>query len=297
MPLGLVLLEPVRSAEPPIIPGTAAVSASSAVSDAARVAISFGVAASFSFTERTAAASSSLGNSPRMRRSNSARRAAGTALIRSVQPWCAALPASAALRHISRISAGMAKAPSVQPRPSRAPPTSPPPTPGPPVFIGAERGAVGLLGPCLARRAEADDGAAGDQRGPVARLHLLERLRDRLGIVPVDARRHPAGGLEALDLIDGIRKRQRTVDRDGVVVEQYDQLGELEMPGERDRLLAHALHQIAVGGAHVSAMVHELGSERSGEVALGDRHADRVAQPLAERAGGRLHARREEALG
>src|SRR5919198_167825 len=36
MPLGLVLLEPVRSAEPPIISGTAAVSASSAVSDAAR---------------------------------------------------------------------------------------------------------------------------------------------------------------------------------------------------------------------------------------------------------------------
>ena len=49
MPFGLVLLDPVRSADPPIISGTAAVSASSAVSDAARVAISFGVAASFSF--------------------------------------------------------------------------------------------------------------------------------------------------------------------------------------------------------------------------------------------------------
>ena len=85
MPLGLVLLEPVRSAEPPIISGTAAVSVSSAVSDAARVATSFGVAASFSFTERTAAASLSCGSSPRMRRSNSARRPAGTALKRSVQ--------------------------------------------------------------------------------------------------------------------------------------------------------------------------------------------------------------------
>src|SRR5262249_61366491 len=97
-------------------------------------------------------------------------------------------------------------------------------------FSGAEGGAGGLRGACLARRAEADDGAAGDQRGPLARLRLLERLGDRLGIVPVDARRRPAGGLEALDLIDGIRKRQRTVDRDGVVVEQYDQLVELEMP-------------------------------------------------------------------
>src|SRR3981081_2309957 len=60
MPFGLVLLEPVRSADPPIISGTATVRVSSAVSDAARVAVSFGVAASFSFAERTAAASSSV---------------------------------------------------------------------------------------------------------------------------------------------------------------------------------------------------------------------------------------------
>src|SRR5262249_33153218 len=69
-----------------------------------------------------------------------------------------------------------------------------------PDFIGAERRTVGLLRPCLARRAEADDGAAGDERGPVARLRLLQRFGDRLGIVPVDACRRPAGGLEALDL-------------------------------------------------------------------------------------------------
>jgi len=69
------------------------------------------------------------------------------------------------------------------------------------------------------------------------------------------------------------------------------------MAGERDRLLAYPLHQIAVGGEHVSAMVHELGAELGGEVALGDRHADGIAKSLAERAGGRLHARREEAFG
>jgi len=144
MPLGLVLLEPVRSAEPPIISGAAAVSASSAVSDAARVAISFGVAASFSFTERTAAASLSLGNAPPMRRSNSARRAAGAALSRSFQAWCAVLPAKAALRHISRTSAGMAKAPSVQPSCSRAPRISSAPSGAPwdfsvPALFGAPK--------------------------------------------------------------------------------------------------------------------------------------------------------------
>ncbi len=121
MPLGLVLLEPVRSAEPPIISGTATVSASSAVSDAARVATSFGVAASFSFTERTAAARLSFGNSLRMRRSNSARRAGAAVLRRPFQAWCAALPARPALRHGSRASAGMAKAGSAQPSRSRAP--------------------------------------------------------------------------------------------------------------------------------------------------------------------------------
>ena len=85
MPFGLVLLEPVRSADPPIISGTATVRVSSAVSDAARVAVSFGVAASFSFAERTAAASCSVGSSPRRRRSNSARRADAIAAKRSFQ--------------------------------------------------------------------------------------------------------------------------------------------------------------------------------------------------------------------
>src|ERR1700704_4817456 len=54
MPFGLVLLEPVRSAEPPINSGSAGTRDSSANSEAARVAISFGVADSFSFTARTA---------------------------------------------------------------------------------------------------------------------------------------------------------------------------------------------------------------------------------------------------
>src|SRR3972149_1331890 len=42
MPLGRVLFEPVRSADPPIISGTAAVSASRANSEALRGAVSLG---------------------------------------------------------------------------------------------------------------------------------------------------------------------------------------------------------------------------------------------------------------
>src|SRR5262249_39787627 len=162
------------------------------VSDAARVAISFGVAASFSFTERTAAASLSLGNPPPMRRSNSARRGPGAGLGPSFPGLGGGLPPQAALRPLSpppaRIGDGAFRPTELLARAAD--------------FIGAERRAVGLLRACLIRRAEADDGAAGDQRGPVAALRLLERLGDRLGIVPVDARRRPARGLEALDLID-----------------------------------------------------------------------------------------------
>ncbi len=157
MPLGLVLFEPVRSAEPPIISGTAAASASSAPSDAMRVPISFGVAASFSFTERTAAASLSFGSLPLMRRSNSTRRSAGSAARRSFQAWCADLPrkpgAAPELEHIRRHDEGGLGPAELVARALD--------------LVGAERRAVALLGAGLARRAEADDGAAGDQRWPI----------------------------------------------------------------------------------------------------------------------------------
>ena len=69
------------------------------------------------------------------------------------------------------------------------------------------------------------------------------------------------------------------------------------MPGQCDRLLADALHEVAVGDEHVGAMVHDLGAEGGGKMPLGDRHADGVAEALPERAGGGLDAGREEILG
>ena len=113
-------------------------------------------------------------------------------------------------------------------------------------------------------------------------------------IVAVDARRRPAGGLEALHLVDRVGERQRAVDGDAVVVEQHDQLVELEVAGERDRFLADAFHQVAVGGEHIGVVVDEVVAELGGEMPLGDRHADRVGEALAERAGGGLDAGRDE---
>ena len=67
----------------------------------------------------------------------------------------------------------------------------------------------------------------------------------------------PAGGLEALHLIDAVGERQRAVDGNAVVVEQHDQPVELQMSGERDGFLADAFHQVAVGGEHVGLVIDE----------------------------------------
>ncbi len=115
-----VLLEPVRSAEPPIISGTAGTSASNANSDDERVAMSLGLAASVSFTLRTASANA-FGSSPFMRRSNSARLPASSAANRLFHSACAGLERSPALRQALSTSAGTSNGACSQARLSRAP--------------------------------------------------------------------------------------------------------------------------------------------------------------------------------
>ena len=111
--------------------------------------------------------------------------------------------------------------------------------------------------PALVRRAEADRGAAGDQRRAVLRLRLLQRGLDLPGLWPSMAIVSPARGLEALELVGAGGLRGRAVDRDPVVVPHHDQLRELEMAGQIDRLVADALHQAAVAGDDVSVMIDE----------------------------------------
>ena len=69
------------------------------------------------------------------------------------------------------------------------------------------------------------------------------------------------------------------------------------MPGEPDRLVADAFHQAAVAAEDVGVVIDDLAAELGGEEALGERHADRVGEPLAERPGGHLDAGREAPLG
>ena len=156
---------------------------------------------------------------------------------------------------------------------------------------------MGLRGAGPGRRAVADGGLAGDQRRLVGFLRAGDRGRNRLRIMAVDQFGRPAGGLEALHLVDRIGDRGRAVDRDAVVVVQHDHLVELPVPGHRDRFLRHAFHQVAVGGEHVGVMADHLLAEFGGQHLFRQRHADRGGDALAERAGGGLDALGVEVLG
>src|SRR5258708_35852548 len=62
------------------------------------------------------------------------------------------------------------------------------------------------------------------------------------------------------------------------------------MPGERDRLMADPLHEAAIADDAVGVVVDELLAEALRQDALGERHADRIRQTLAERPGRGLDA-------
>ena len=148
-----------------------------------------------------------------------------------------------------------------------------------------------LLRAGLGGEAEADDRAAGDHRGPVRhRAGGDDRLADRVRVVAVDLEHVPAGGAEAPDLVVGDREAGRAVDRDRVVVPEGDEPAELEVAGERDRLLADALHQAAVAQEDVGVMVDEVVPEPGVHDALAERHADRLGHALAQRARRQLDA-------
>ena len=252
------------------------------------MAISFGAAASFSFTARTAAASFSAGSSPR----DAALELGALFRIerretRSCQASRAGRPRSPAARHCSRMAAGISKAGALQPSFCRAAAISSAPSGEPWLF--AVPALVGAPKPMMVRQAISD--------GRSDFFAASMRRGDRRRIVAVDALCRPAGGLEALHLIDGIGERKRAVDRDAVVVEQHDELVQLQVPGKRDRLLADAFHQVAVGGEHVGVVIDDVAAEERRQVAFGDRHADRIGEPLAERPGGGLDAGRVAVFG
>ncbi len=82
----------------------------------------------------------------------------------------------------------------------------------------------------------------------------------------------------------------RTVDGDVVVVEEADQVAEAEMARQRGGLVADAFHHAAVAGDDERVVLLGVLAEADAQVTFGDRHADRVGEPLPERPGGDLDA-------
>ena len=172
----------------------------------------------------------------------------------------------------------------------------------------AERlaGGGGELGAALAVRL----GGAGDLRDPLAdqragddrlrpavvgRLRVRDRRGDRREVVAVDRHRVPPLRAEVALAVLALGDLRGCVEGDVVGVVDQDQVVEAVVAGERDRLAGHAFLEAAVAGQRDHVVVEDRvpgGVEAGRGAAAGEGVADRVAQPLAERAGGRLHPRR-----
>ena len=100
----------------------------------------------------------------------------------------------------------------------------------------------------------------------------------------------PAVRLEALRDVVAVRELGRTVDGDVVVVVHVDEAAEPEVAGDRRRLVADALLEVAVAAEHERVVVDDLLAEPGAQVGLGEADAHAVGEALPERPGGDLDA-------
>jgi hypothetical protein len=150
------------------------------------------------------------------------------------------------------------------------------------VAVGVGR--VGELG-----RRVADVAAQDEQRGPPVglvtgpaqrRLERVEVVGDLAQVVDP-----PAVRLEAPGGVVGVGQLGLAVDGDVVVVVDGDEAVEPLVAGEGGRLVADALHHVAVAADDPGVVVAHLGAELGAQPALGHGEADGVADALAQRAG------------
>ena len=90
------------------------------------------------------------------------------------------------------------------------------------------------------------------------------------------------------------------LDGDVIVVVDPTEVREFEVSGQRSGLAADTLHQIAVAAHRINVEVEQIEVRpvvSRGQPAGGDCHSHAVADPLAKRAGGGLHAAGMSELG
>ena len=169
-------------------------------------------------------------------------------------------------------------------------------------LFDAERIAVRGRGALLVRAAVADDRVHANQRRAI-RLSdsIFDGFRQRLEIVRVgDILRVPFVRVEAFDHVLVEAEFGVPVDRHVVVVVEKNDVAQADVAGYRRRLAGDAFHQIAVAADAEDAMIEQariVALEVRLEMLRRHRHADGVADALAERAGGSLDAGRQAVLG
>ena len=169
-------------------------------------------------------------------------------------------------------------------------------------LFDAERIAVRGRGALLVRTAVADDRMHPNQRRAAGfRDSVFDRLRQRVEIVGVgDILRMPFVSVEALDHILVEAELGMPVDGHVIVVVEKNDVAEPEMAGDRCGLARDAFHQVAVAANSEDAMIEQarlVAIEARLEMLRRHRHADRVADALAERAGSGLDAGDAPVLG
>ena len=153
--------------------------------------------------------------------------------------------------------------------------------------LGVGDGAV-PLGGVLRRGPQRDVGAAADHGGPVGLARLAQGTVHVLRVVAVALEGGPAAGREPRHLVGCIGEAHGSVDGDAVVVEQDGELAQPLHPRESDGLVAHALHQAAVAGDHVGAVIDQILAPAGAQHLLRHGEAHGGGEALPERAGGGL---------
>ena len=296
----VVRLLSARSAEPPHSSGSTGARAVRMVPEALRVAMPLASAGN----EGSASAHPS-GSWRTASRSNSARRSGVGGAPRGERLLPLGVQALAALRDLARVGERLVLDREVDPGIEAEDFL------GRRHLVGAERGAVRGTGVLLVRGRPADDRAERDEG---RRLGVLpgrqQRLVERLDVLVVPVRGTPAQALDvpAVGLVAGgdvlgLGDVRVVFDGDVVVVVDHDEVAEPLVPGQRGHLVADAFLDVAVGDEGVDVVVERAAARlgvrvvQSALAARGHGHADRVADALAERPGGGLHARRQAVLG
>ena len=141
----------------------------------------------------------------------------------------------------------------------------------------------------LVGRAEADNRLTADQGGFIRfALRCLYGSGDGRRIMAICGNNLPTVGFKTLGGIVGKPFRYLTVDRNSVVVVQYNELAQLQGAGQRAHLMGDTFHQAAVSCKHIGVMIDDIMSvtiELRREGFFRNRHANCIGQTLTQRSG------------